>query len=164
MSKFASVGFSKSGGLSKEKVKVSGLKENKFASAPPEMEYSISIPSGSDKDSANGCVPRFPSAREMVSPWVTSDGKIKALQKLKKSLNLNFNKAVDAIVNCQSKVILCGVGKSGIIASKISATLSSIGTPSFSLSANDCSHGDMGSMTRKDVLILISYLGNSIEL
>tara|TARA_B100001057_G_scaffold366016_1_gene369295 strand:- start:8968 stop:9939 length:972 start_codon:yes stop_codon:yes gene_type:complete len=89
---------------------------------------------------------------------------IKALQKLKKSLNLNFNKAVDAIVNCQSKVILCGVGKSGIIASKISATLSSIGTPSFSLSANDCSHGDMGSMTRKDVLILISYSGNSIEL
>ena len=89
---------------------------------------------------------------------------IKALQKLKKSLNQNFNKAVNAIVNCQSKVILCGVGKSGIIASKISATLSSIGTPSFSLSANDCSHGDMGSITRKDVLILISYSGNSIEL
>ncbi len=89
---------------------------------------------------------------------------IKALQKLKKSLNQNFNRAVDAIVSCQSKVILCGVGKSGIIASKISATLSSIGTPSFSLSANDCSHGDMGSITRKDVLILISYSGNSTEL
>ena len=89
---------------------------------------------------------------------------IKALQKLKKSLNQNFNKAVNAIVNCQSKVILCGVGKSGIIANKISATLSSIGTPSFSLSANDCSHGDMGSITRKDVLILISYSGKSIEL
>ena len=89
---------------------------------------------------------------------------IKALQKLKRSLNQNFNRAVDAIVNCQSKVILCGVGKSGIIANKISATLSSIGTPSFSLSANDCSHGDMGSISRKDVLILISYSGNSIEL
>ena len=89
---------------------------------------------------------------------------IKALQKLKKSLNQNFSRAVDAIVNCQSKVILCGVGKSGIIANKISATLSSIGTPSFSLSANDCSHGDMGSITRKDVLILISYSGNSMEL
>ena len=62
----------------------------------------------------------------------------------KKSLNQNFDKAVNAIVNCQSKIILCGVGKSGIIANKISATLSSIGTPSFSLSANDCSHGDMG--------------------
>ena len=56
------------------------------------------------------------------------------------------------------------VGKSGIIAGKISATLSSIGTPSFSLSANDCSHGNMGSISRKDVLILISYSGNSIEL
>ena len=89
---------------------------------------------------------------------------IKALTKLKKSLNKNFDKAVDAIVNCQSKIILCGVGKSGIIANKISATLSSIGTPSFSLSANDCSHGDMGSITKKDILILMSYSGNSIEL
>ena len=89
---------------------------------------------------------------------------IKALQKLKNSLNKNFDKAVNAIVNCQSKIILCGVGKSGIIANKISATLSSIGTPSFSLSASDCSHGDMGSITKKDILILISYSGNSIEL
>ena len=92
------------------------------------------------------------------------DLEIKALTKLKRSLNKNFDKAVNAIVNCQSKIILCGVGKSGIIANKISATLSSIGTPSFSLSANDCSHGDMGSITKKDILILISYSGNSIEL
>ena len=89
---------------------------------------------------------------------------IKALQKLKKSINQSFDKAVNAIVNCQSKIILCGVGKSGIIANKISATLSSIGSPSFSLSANDCSHGDMGSISRKDILILISYSGNSVEL
>ncbi len=89
---------------------------------------------------------------------------IKALKKLKNSINKNFDKAVAAIVNCQSKVILCGVGKSGIIANKISATLSSVGTPSFSLSANDCSHGDLGSITKKDILILISYSGNSIEL
>ena len=92
------------------------------------------------------------------------DLEIKALTKLKKSLNQSFDKAVDAIVNCQSKIILCGVGKSGIIANKISATLSSIGTPSFSLSASDCSHGDMGSITKKDILILISYSGNSTEL
>ncbi len=92
------------------------------------------------------------------------DLEIKALQKLKKALNKNFDRAVNAIVNCQSKVILCGVGKSGIIANKISATLSSIGTPSFSLSANDCSHGNMGSISKKDVLILISYSGNSLEL
>ena len=92
------------------------------------------------------------------------DLEISALKKLKKQINYSFNDAVDAIVNCKSKVILCGVGKSGLIASKISATLSSVGTPSFSVSANDCSHGDMGAITKKDILILISYSGNSIEL
>ena len=89
---------------------------------------------------------------------------IQALKKLKGSINNSFNDAVDAITKCQSKVILCGVGKSGLIASKIAATLSSIGTPSFSLSANDCSHGDLGSISKKDILILISYSGSSIEL
>jgi arabinose-5-phosphate isomerase len=92
------------------------------------------------------------------------DLEIKALKKLKKSINNSFNEAVDAIAKCQSKVILCGVGKSGLIASKISATLSSVGTPSFSVSANDCSHGDLGSISKKDLLILISYSGNSEEL
>mgnify|MGYP001279993868 CR=1 FL=1 len=92
------------------------------------------------------------------------DLEIKALRKLKNSINNSFNEAVDAIVNCQSKVILCGVGKSGLIASKISATLSSVGIPSFSISASDCSHGDLGSISKKDILILISYSGNSIEL
>ena len=61
-------------------------------------------------------------------------------------------------------MILCGVGKSGLIAAKISATLSSVGTPSFVVSANDCSHGDMGSISKKDILILISYSGKSEEL
>ena len=89
---------------------------------------------------------------------------IQALKKLKNSINNSFNDAVDAITKCQSKVVLCGVGKSGLIASKIAATLSSIGTPSFSLSANDCSHGDLGSISKKDILILISYSGSSVEL
>ena len=92
------------------------------------------------------------------------DLEIKALKKLKSSINNSFNDAVEAIAKCQSKVILCGVGKSGLIAAKISATLSSVGTPSFSLSANDCSHGDLGSISKKDILILISYSGNSQEL
>ena len=89
---------------------------------------------------------------------------IRALKKLKNSISNSFNDAVDAITKCQSKVILCGVGKSGLIAAKISATLSSVGTPSFSLSANDCSHGDLGSISKKDVLILISYSGSTEEL
>ena len=92
------------------------------------------------------------------------DLEIKALKKLKNSINNSFNDAVEAIVKCQSKVILCGVGKSGLIAAKISATLSSVGTPSFSLSANDCSHGDLGSISKKDILILISYSGSTEEL
>jgi len=92
------------------------------------------------------------------------DLEIKALQKLKKNLNNSFNKAVVQIAKCQSKVILCGVGKSGLIAAKISATLSSVGTPSFNLSASDSSHGDLGSVSKKDILILISYSGKTSEL
>ena len=89
---------------------------------------------------------------------------IKALQKLKKNINSSFNKAVIEIAKCQSKIILCGVGKSGLIASKIAATLSSVGTPSFNLSAGDSSHGDLGSISKKDILILISYSGQTNEL
>ena len=92
------------------------------------------------------------------------DLEINALKKLKSSLNSSLDKAVDLLTNCQSKVIVCGVGKSGIIASKIAATLSSVGTPAFNISANDCSHGDLGSITKKDVVVLISNSGNSSEL
>ena len=89
---------------------------------------------------------------------------IKALQALKASINKSFNEAVNQIVNCQSKVILCGVGKSGLIASKIASTMSSVGTPSFYLSASDSSHGDLGSISKKDILILISNSGETNEL
>ena len=89
---------------------------------------------------------------------------IEALKKLKNSLNNSFDQAVNAIVKCQSKTILCGVGKSGLIASKIAATLSSVGSPAFALSASDCSHGDLGSISKKDILILISYSGETQEL
>ena len=92
------------------------------------------------------------------------DLQIKALKKLKSSINSSFTEAVNKILKCKSKIIICGVGKSGIIASKISATLSSVGTPSFTISASDCSHGDLGRITNKDILILISYSGNTSEL
>ena len=92
------------------------------------------------------------------------DLEIQALKKLKSSINKSFDQAVNAIVKCQSKIVLCGVGKSYLIASKIAATLSSVGCPSFSLSANDCSHGDLGSISKKDVLILISNSGETEEL
>ena len=89
---------------------------------------------------------------------------ISGLVKLKKTLNNSFNEAVNEIAKCQSKVILCGVGKSGLIASKIAATFSSVGTPAFFLSASNSSHGDLGSITKKDILILISYSGETNEL
>ena len=89
---------------------------------------------------------------------------IKALNKLKKNLNKSFNLAVEQIVKCKSKVILCGVGKSGLIANKIASTLSSVGTASFYLSASDSSHGDLGSISKKDILILISNSGETSEL
>ncbi len=89
---------------------------------------------------------------------------LKALQKLKKNINKSFIDAVIKISKCQSKVILCGVGKSGLIASKVASTLSSVGTPSFTLSASDSSHGDLGSISKKDILILISNSGQTSEL
>ena len=89
---------------------------------------------------------------------------ISGLIKLKKSLNNSFNEAVKEITKCQSKVILCGVGKSGLIANKIAATFSSVGAPAFFLSASNSSHGDLGSITKKDILILISYSGETNEL
>ena len=92
------------------------------------------------------------------------DLEISGLVKLKKSLNNSFNEAVMEIAKCQSKVILCGVGKSGLIANKIAATFSSVGTPAFFLSASNSSHGDLGSITKKDILILISYSGETNEL
>ena len=92
------------------------------------------------------------------------DLEINALKVLKKTINKSFDEAVIQIAKCQSKVIMCGVGKSGLIASKIAATLSSVGTPSFSLSAGDSSHGDLGSISKKDILILISYSGQTQEL
>ncbi len=89
---------------------------------------------------------------------------INALQKLKKSINNSFSDAVIKIAKCQSKVILCGVGKSGLIASKIAATLASVGTPAFSLAASEASHGDLGMISKNDILILISNSGETSEL
>ena len=89
---------------------------------------------------------------------------IKALQNLKKKINNSFNEAIFNISKCQSKIILCGVGKSGLIASKIAATFASVGTPSFSISASEASHGDLGMISKKDILILISNSGETNEL
>ena len=100
----------------------------------------------------------FSTARDVINLEIV------ALQKLKKSINSSFHNAVKLIAKCQSKVILCGVGKSGLIASKIAATLASVGTPSFNISASEASHGDLGMISKKDVLIIISNSGETKEL
>ncbi len=92
------------------------------------------------------------------------DAEINALKKLKKSLNKDFDKIVSSLLKCRGKVIFSGVGKSGIISRKISATLSSIGIPSFYVDAGSCSHGDLGMISSGDILILISLSGESAEL
>ena len=89
---------------------------------------------------------------------------INELKKIKKVFNNSFIKAVELIINCKGKVIFAGIGKSGLIAKKISATFSSIGVPSFFCDPAQALHGDMGQIEKKDILIIFSYSGNTIEL
>ena len=89
---------------------------------------------------------------------------INELKKIKKVFNNSFVKAVDLIINCKGKVILAGIGKSGLIARKISSTFSSVGIPSFFCDPAQALHGDMGQIEKKDILIIFSYSGNTSEL
>ncbi len=90
---------------------------------------------------------------------------INALKNLKKNITKSFQKIVDVILSCKDgKIIVSGVGKSGIIGKKWAATLSSTGSPSFFMDASNASHGDMGQIRSKDVVILISNSGQSEEL
>lgn len=79
-------------------------------------------------------------------------------------LDENFSKAVDLVYNCKGKLIVTGVGKSGHVGEKIAATLASLGTPSFFLNPLDAYHGDLGMIAKGDVVMAISYSGNTDEL
>ena len=89
---------------------------------------------------------------------------INELKKVKKVFNNSFNKAVDLILKCKGKVIFAGIGKSGLVARKISATFSSVGIPSFFCDPAQALHGDMGQIEKRDVLVIFSYSGNTSEL
>ena len=89
---------------------------------------------------------------------------LKGINKLNETINKNFEKAVKSLAQVRGRVIITGVGKSGHIASKISSTMSSTGTPSQYCSPTDMSHGDLGVVSKKDALIIISNSGNSNEL
>ena len=88
---------------------------------------------------------------------------IAGLENLSKRLDNKFEQAVNLLYDCQGKVILAGMGKSGLIAQKIAATLTSTGTPALFLHAGESSHGDLGIITRQDVVITFSYSGETAE-
>jgi len=85
------------------------------------------------------------------------------LEEISKNLDYSFVNAVELILNTKGRVVVTGVGKSGIIGRKISATLSSTGTPSFFLHPVEALHGDLGMVTPEDILLAISYSGNTLE-
>tara|TARA_B100001057_G_C22745466_1_gene909581 strand:+ start:216 stop:1193 length:978 start_codon:yes stop_codon:yes gene_type:complete len=94
----------------------------------------------------------------------SADIQINELKKIKEIFNDSYIRAVDLILNCKGKVIFAGIGKSGLIARKISATFSSVGIPSFFCHPSEALHGDMGQIEKKDILIIFSYSGNTAEL
>ncbi|WP_333607118.1 KpsF/GutQ family sugar-phosphate isomerase [Arsukibacterium sp.] len=87
-----------------------------------------------------------------------------AVQQLEQYLNDDFEKACQLILSSQGKVIVTGIGKSGHIANKIAATLASTGTPAFFVHPGEASHGDLGMLGKGDVVIAISYSGETAEL
>ncbi|MBS1256152.1 MAG: Arabinose 5-phosphate isomerase KdsD [Deltaproteobacteria bacterium] len=88
---------------------------------------------------------------------------IAGLEELSQRLDHEFEQAVNLLYDCRGKVILAGMGKSGLIAQKIASTLTSTGTPSLFLHAGESSHGDLGIITRNDVVITFSYSGETDE-
>ena len=101
---------------------------------------------------------------QLIAKNVIQD-EINALKKIKSSIGNSFNQIVKTILNRKNgKIIISGVGKSGIIGKKWAATFSSVGIPSFFLDASNASHGDMGQITSNDAVILISLSGQSEEL
>ena len=89
---------------------------------------------------------------------------INELKKIKTVFNNSFVKAINLILNCKGKVIFAGIGKSGLVARKVSATFSSVGIPSFFCHPSEALHGDMGQIEKKDILIIFSYSGNTLSL
>ena len=94
----------------------------------------------------------------------TIEEEIRALNRLKESLDENFEKAVKLILDTEGKVIITGMGKSGLIGKKIAATLSSTGTPAFFLHPAEALHGDLGMVEKKDLIVAISNSGETPEL
>jgi arabinose-5-phosphate isomerase len=94
----------------------------------------------------------------------TIETEIEGLKSLLNFFGENYIQAVDLLLNCKGKVIVSGMGKSGHIANKMAATFASTGTPSFFIHPGEASHGDLGMITKDDVVILLSNSGETKEL
>lgn len=105
---------------------------------------------------------RQDNVREYAIQCINDEAR--AVTELLPQLDENFDKAVALMFRCRGKVIVTGVGKSGHIGAKMAATLSSTGTPSFFINPLDVFHGDLGVMTKDDVVLAISYSGQTDEL
>jgi len=92
------------------------------------------------------------------------DIEIESLQQVAGQITDEFTSVVNAILNASGKVIVTGIGKSGIIGKKIAATLSSTGTPAFFLHPGEAFHGDLGMVGTNDIILMISYSGETDEL
>ena len=88
---------------------------------------------------------------------------VKAIQEMIQNLDDNFDKAIMLMQQCEGRIVVTGMGKPGIIAQKISATLSSVGVPSLFLHAAEAVHGDLGMVTEKDIVIILSNSGETEE-
>lgn len=100
----------------------------------------------------------------LASGQQTFQTEIKGLHALQQRLGTDFTAAVTHILQCQGRVVVSGLGKTGHVARKIAATLASTGTPAFFMHAAEALHGDLGMLTSSDLLIGISYSGSSPEL
>jgi arabinose-5-phosphate isomerase len=89
---------------------------------------------------------------------------VSELKKINKIFDKSFVQAVELIASCKGKVITAGIGKSGLIARKVAATLSSVGVSSFFLNPSEANHGDLGQIDKRDLLLVFSYSGNTSEI
>jgi arabinose-5-phosphate isomerase len=89
---------------------------------------------------------------------------ISELKKINKIFDKSFVQAVELMADCKGKVIAAGIGKSGLIARKVAATLSSVGISSFFLNPSEANHGDLGQIDKRDLLLVFSYSGNTSEI
>lgn len=101
---------------------------------------------------------------KLVEAKKVFDIEIEALKKTRDALDESFVQILDLLTSCKGKVIITGMGKPGHIGTKIAATLASLGTPSFYLHPGEAMHGDLGMVTKDDIVIMISYSGESDEI